>query len=375
MALLLIAAAGASVPSAAQDATEAAEDEIEVTRTVRVPASTPELETEAEAEPTATEEAPDAPVAEGEIVPSDQHVIAQGLALYDEIDEGTWFLTELEVASEADATSETATDFGVLLQIEGVTIVRNDLTGKRARIEPGEGFYFSAGDPYTRYSEDGESRAWLLEIVDPDTDPEDRPGVVRFPQGEPEAFSLPDDIRDFEMSAGMLTSGESVQVSGGAVPTLVLLLTGSLQTSDGPVLRAPAPYLVSTEVTLTNEDGDDAQYYLLTLSDEAVGDAPAVTTDEDGDEETGEADAGTPTADTEDIDPDLDTDGDSVPDVTEIEIGSDPENFDTDGDGLYDGNEVGYTGVLVPDSDGDGYTDGDEELVYGTDPNDPNSYP
>ena len=70
------------------------------------------------------------------------------------------------------------------------------------------------------------------------------------------------------------------------------------------------------------------------------------------------------------IDPDLDTDGDGVPDVKELVFGTDPENPDTDGDGLSDYDElyVYFTAAGDPDTDGDGLSDYDENFVYGTDP-------
>lgn len=98
-----------------------------------------------------------------------------------------------------------------------------------------------------------------------------------------------------------------------------------------------------------------------------------------------------PTVDT------TDTDGDGLPDVQEAELGTNPENpdsdddgitdgdevnvhrtdplnFDTDGDNFYDGGElVRGTDPNNPDSDGDGLLDGDEEYIHLTDPNNPDS--
>ena len=67
-----------------------------------------------------------------------------------------------------------------------------------------------------------------------------------------------------------------------------------------------------------------------------------------------------------------DSDGDMLSDEYENSMCSDPNNPDTDGDGLTDGEEVlkYKTDPCNPDSDGDGISDGDE-IRNGTDPNDP----
>ncbi len=66
----------------------------------------------------------------------------------------------------------------------------------------------------------------------------------------------------------------------------------------------------------------------------------------------------------------LDTDGDGLFDGEESRYGTSPNVPDSDGDGLKDGEEVNTygTGPLIPDSDGDGAKDGDE-VRAGTDPN------
>jgi hypothetical protein len=58
----------------------------------------------------------------------------------------------------------------------------------------------------------------------------------------------------------------------------------------------------------------------------------------------------------------IDVDGDGIDDDTERAIGTDPVMWDTDGDGLSDGEEIHIfeTDPLNPDSDGDTYTDGQE---------------
>ena len=66
-----------------------------------------------------------------------------------------------------------------------------------------------------------------------------------------------------------------------------------------------------------------------------------------------------------------DTDGDGLTDGEEVmKYKTDPLNPDTDGDGLTDGQEVHTykTDPLNPDTDGDGLTDGEEVMRYHTDP-------
>jgi outer membrane protein OmpA-like peptidoglycan-associated protein len=66
-----------------------------------------------------------------------------------------------------------------------------------------------------------------------------------------------------------------------------------------------------------------------------------------------------------------DTDGDGLKDGDEVmKYKSDPVKADTDDDGLRDADEVMkyQTNPLKPDSDGDKLSDGDEVLVYKTDP-------
>lgn len=71
-------------------------------------------------------------------------------------------------------------------------------------------------------------------------------------------------------------------------------------------------------------------------------------------------------------DPDLDSDKDGLTDIREAQLGTNPNNPDTDADGLFDKEEVDVyrTNPLNPDTDGDSFLDG-AEVKGGYNPNGP----
>ena len=70
-----------------------------------------------------------------------------------------------------------------------------------------------------------------------------------------------------------------------------------------------------------------------------------------------------------------DPDRDGLTNLQEFQLGTNPINPDTDGDGLNDGDEVNkyHTNPLLADTDGDLIPDG-VEITTGTNPLDPKSY-
>ncbi len=70
-----------------------------------------------------------------------------------------------------------------------------------------------------------------------------------------------------------------------------------------------------------------------------------------------------------------DSDGDGLTNQEEQELGTDPNNPDTDSDGLFDGDEVRRytTDPKNRDTDGDGLLDGEEVLRFITDPKNPDT--
>lgn len=72
------------------------------------------------------------------------------------------------------------------------------------------------------------------------------------------------------------------------------------------------------------------------------------------------------------IQPELDTDKDGLTDLQEAQLGTSPKSSDTDGDFLFDLEELEVYGTnpLNSDTDGDGFLDGNE-VKAGYDPNGP----
>ena len=120
---------------------------------------------------------------------------------------------------------------------------------------------------------------------------------------------------------------------------------------------------------------------------QVVATEPPQDADNDGLIDSWEQENGLASDDDGSVDPDNgpegDPDGDGSPNLEEFTRGTDPQEADSDGDGLLDGAESG-SGVFVgeadtgtdpldPDSDGDGLVDGEEVATHQTDPNDDDS--
>jgi hypothetical protein len=288
---------------------------------------------------------------------SREQVIASGLAIFD-VEPAIWRVVEIEPVP-FDEAEEVVGDVSFTLQMEGVTIIRNNVTLKRARLEAGEAYFFSADDPYLRYSLLGtESRAWVIEYVAADADDDDAGGTVIYKTDPIENFQP--GARDLELIRNTLLPGDAAKLPSLRSPKLVLATSGTVTISAGAdasmTLSTGDGILLPGDATASNEGRGVASYVVVAIGARVPdpGEETAVPTEEPeegtpvAEEEATEAPEPTATEDA------ADADGDGLTDTRESELGTDPNNAD---------------------SDGDGTTDGDEVFLFGTDPLDPNSAP
>jgi hypothetical protein len=325
-------------------------------------------------------------------------VIAQGLAI-PPTEAAAWRVREVTLPTADQAESETD-GFSFTLQMQGVSVMRNDITNKRARLEAGEAYFMSADDPYTRRGEgDRSSRAWIFEVVAPNASTEGLEGDVIFTSDSIESW--PAGVRDLEMIRNILAPGESSALPIHVAPALVMITSGSVEVVEPggtPRTLNARQGLVADELTLTNTGDDAASYVVVTIGQRVLDQATTAVPSEETPTAGATSEAGTTPTAAAALDPNADADGDGLTNADEQQRGTDPTKkdtdgdglsdndevqtyqtdplkADTDGDGLNDGQEAGVTDPLKPDTDGDGASDSDEELIYGTNPNDPNDHP
>jgi hypothetical protein len=345
-------------------------------------------------------------------------VIAQGLAVPPE-SASRWRVREIEPLS-ADEAGSLSPDFSFAYQRAGATIIRNDVTGKRTRIEPGEAYYFSADDEYTRFRDGSDpSKTLIIEFVATDAST-DVDGQIRFDSDAIESF--PAGTYDYELYRARLDAAQKTAFPAHSGPALIFVIEGSIELTpkggSASTLSANGGLIVDGEASIT-AGADGAVYIVAAFGDRVLdpGEEPpateaAATPEPTENASTPEASANATPVATEDsatpvveptakplapsadedrdgllngqektlgTDPlNADTDGDGLKDGDEVQrYKSDPTKKDTDGDGLKDGDEItkSKTDPTKADTDGDGTSDGDEWFLYGTDPTDKTSKP
>src|SRR5262245_56431754 len=316
------------------------------------------------------------------------HTIAQGLVSID----GPLVWRVRELGLNSTGAPETA-ESSFTLQRTGASIVRNELTTRRTRLEPGEGYFMPGGDPFLRYAVGSDpSVIWVIEIVPPEAAAPGAAvtGSVLFASDAINDY--PRGTFDDELQRGILLPGEVTELPPHTGPALVMVSSGRLQASVDGGQAAPIPAgsgrLVTGSLTLRNGDTEPAAFVAAALGDPVDGSEqaaaaatqpaptaalgqpvptvllPPVNTETQPQVAPTPAPVEpTPVPVSQDAAPsEGDTDGDGWSDAEEIAYGSDPLNRDYDADGLLDGQEVYQFGTdpLNNDTDGDGLLDGEE---------------
>lgn len=268
---LLVAAVGVQLrPSAAlamQSGTPEVEDDAE-------PEGTPADE-EADEEPEESTSRSAGPVSDVSLGPGLPAVLAQGLT-YVEGGELVWTVTEVDVPDLEDAEA-TAGGSALFLQREGASIIRNDVTGKRARIEPGEAFFRAPDDAYTISADGSNASYWSFELVSQDDVNEDA-----FYEG-PLIEGVDEATYDMEMTRFILQPGESADLPAYNGTGLTMVLSGEIEVrgervaalaeNDGQTMHPD-----SGEATVSNPGSDVAMYVFIALGDEVSDDTAGAGT-------------------------------------------------------------------------------------------------
>ena len=353
--------------------------------------------------PVAAEQTPQAPAAQPQTAPTSAeftagapHIdtIAQGLTNVD--GPVVWRVREVGLSSTG-APETAATSF--TLQRGGASVVRNELTSRRTRLEPGEGYFMASGDPFLRYAVGSDpSIIWVLELISPDATTGTPGGTVLYTSDAINDY--PRGTFDVELQRGVLLPGEASELPPHTGPALVMISSGQVQASaDGgqaSPIGAGSGRLVAGSLMLRNADQQPAAFVVAALGEPVDGAEQPGGTSQQGTQSTTQTtavptvllqpvdqqpqptqapvveptQAPVPTEVPQAVPTEGDTDGDGLSDAEEAAYGSDPLNRDYDGDGLADGEEV-YTYGTDPvnnDTDADSLTDGEEVYNYGTSP-------
>lgn len=298
--LLFILSMVASPALAAQDSTEEPE-----TPDVMIPGTGDEDD---DASPVATEDdAGEEPeTSETEAVTADDSnpafsgtdpghpaVIAHGLA-YLTGDQVVWQVREVEHSSASSAGAEIS-NAALVFQVSGSSVIRNEVTGKRALLNPGEAYFKAGGDPYTTFAHSNDSVVWIYEVVGPTNVQDDAfyesPLIDTYDEG----------IFDMMLVRYVLDPGEAADLPEHTGPALVMSTNGDVDVeNEGLGLLATGDgQLVTGDGRVVNNSQEPVEY-VLALFGETVGDETSgpgtgtvpSTTSGDGDDEPASTDTG-----------------------------------------------------------------------------------
>lgn len=292
LTILVLVASIVAVPNAiAQDADDATEtpdatqssgDEGEAEATPAPEEDEGDNQASDESTPTTDEEASEESASPGEsaLEPGHPAVISQGLAFL-EGNQAVWQVREIEISGDQAEAGAAAH----VLQRDGETIIRNDVTAKRALIEPGEAYFRAGDDPYTFTSEGGDATVWMFEIVDPDNVADDAfyesPLIDQYDEG----------VYDSELIRFELDPGDEFDLPSHTGPALLMVTAGEVEVEDERGLGLLADgqgQLIGGEGMVSNSGSESASFVFAALG-ASVDDGAGAAAAEDEPDATAEA--------------------------------------------------------------------------------------
>ena len=195
-------------------------------------------------------------------------VIAHGLA-YRSGSQVVWQVQEVRPADPGEAEAET-TKAAIVYQVEGNSVIRNNLTGKRALLNPGDAYFKAGGDPYTTMANSTGSVIWVFEVVGPTDVATDAfyesPLIDTYTEG----------VYDLQMVRYVLQPGASADLPEHNGPALVMSTNGDIDVEGETIglLATGDGQLVSSAATVVNNSQSAVEYGVIMFGDE-VSDASA----------------------------------------------------------------------------------------------------
>jgi len=324
LATLLVVTVGSAPALHAQDATEAPEtpdvvipgtgDDVEPVDETASPETPPEEEPAEAADNEADEPVDDPePVTTAAVIQisatdtGHPAVMAHGLAFLTG-NQSVWQVREVEPASVSEA-APAVSNAAFVYQVTGTSVIRNDVTGKRALLSPGEVYFKSGGDPYTTFADSDDSLVWIFEVVDSDSVADDAfyesPLIDDYVEG----------VFDLQIIRYVLEPGDTATLPDHTGPALVISTDGDIDIeADGlGLLGTGDGQLITTDASVTNNSSNPATFMMTAFGSE-VGE---VTASPGTDTAATTGDAATDDAATDDTTVDTSTtDTDPAPDET-----------------------------------------------------------
>lgn len=220
------------------------------------------------------------PSGDSALEPGHPAVVSQGLAFL-EGGQAVWQVREMTLS---DAQTETGGAAHVL-QRDGETIVRNDVTAKRTLLEPGEGFFRAGDDPYTFAAQGGDSTLWMFELVAEDAVADDAfyksPLIDRYDEG----------TYDAELIRFEVEPGDEFELPEHTGPALLMVTSGEINVEDenGLYLLSDGLGQLFAETGSVSNSGSEAASFVFATFGASVGEGTDAATDEEGADGTPEA--------------------------------------------------------------------------------------